>query len=239
MIPENTLAVGPALRWLGLAMSVLFVLSVLFVYRGGALWRRLRRKALERSLDKIKWHKLVAAILLSFSLLTSQMAFGQTAAPAPKLTRTEQYQKLMTVTNRIMVQLKKTCKTEQCAALSDEGVALVADAQPKAAKGWLVEEERLDFHNKLDSLFTRVIAAIQASKKTPETSKLKLPDGAACRAKNVVFDQDRCDQCYEVFETLAEICALYLGICETCALICLSTATLQFGHCLKEFCGGT
>jgi hypothetical protein len=237
MIPTESLAIGPAMRWLALALSGVFVFAAVVITAGDALFRRLQRKAFQRSLDKVA--KLVAAILLSFSLLTSQMSFAQTAAPAPKLTRTEQYQKLMTVTNRIMVQLKKTCKTEQCAALSDEGVALVADAQPKAAKGWLVEEERLDFHNKLDSLFTRVIAAIQASKKTPETSKLKLPDGAACRAKNVVFDQDRCDQCYEVFETLAEICALYLGICETCALICLSTATLQFGHCLKEFCGGT
>jgi hypothetical protein len=237
MIPTESLAIGPAMRWLALALSGVFVFAAVVITAGDALFRRLQRKAFQRSLDKVA--KLVAAILLSFSLLTSQMSFAQTAAPAPKLTRTEQYQKLMTVTNRIMVQLKKTCKTEQCAALSDEGLALVADAQPKAAKGWLAEEERLDFHNRLDSLLTRVIAAIQASKKTPDTSKLKLPDGAACRAKNVVFDQDRCDQCYEVFETLAEICALYLGICETCALICLSTATLQFGHCLKEFCGGT
>jgi hypothetical protein len=237
MIPTESLAIGPAMRWLALALSGVFVFAAVVITAGDALFRRLQRKAFQRSLDKVA--KLVAAILLSFSLLTSQMSFAQTAAPAPKLTRTEQYQKLMTVTNRIMVQLKKTCKTEQCAALSDEGLALVADAQPKAAKGWLAEEERLDFHNRLDSLLTRVIAAIQASKKTPDTSKLKLPDGAACRAKNVVFDQDRCDQGYEVFETLAEICALYLGICETCALICLSTATLQFGHCLKEFCGGT
>jgi hypothetical protein len=49
MIPENTLAVGPALRWLGLAMSVLFVLSVLFVYGGGALWRRVAGELLRES----------------------------------------------------------------------------------------------------------------------------------------------------------------------------------------------
>jgi hypothetical protein len=154
------------------------------------------------------------------------------------VTRAEQYTKLLTVVERVMVQLKKTCNTEQCAALSQEGVALVADAQPKQQKGWLVEEERLDFHNQLDSLLTRTIAAIQSSKKTPDTTKLKLPDGYACRAKNVVFDEDRCDLCYQVFETAAEICALYLGVCETCSLICLSVATLQFGHCLKQFCGG-
>jgi hypothetical protein len=86
----------------------------------------------------------------------------------------------------------------------------------------------------------RTITAIQASKKRPDSAKLKLPfDCPACQAKNVVYDQDRCDQCWAVFEQLAEICALYLGLCETCALICLSTATLQFGNCLERFCGGT
>ncbi len=85
MIPENTLAVGPALRWLGLAMSVLFVLSVLFVYGGGALWRRLERRALQRSLNKVEWQKIIPAILLSFLLpttFTAQLAYagGQTTA---------------------------------------------------------------------------------------------------------------------------------------------------------------
>jgi hypothetical protein len=227
-----------ALRWLAVALSSLFVFAVAVITAGDAIFRRLQRAAIKRELNKVQWRKLVMSILLSFSLLTFQFAFAQTA-PAPKVTRTEQYQKLLTVTANIMLQLKKTCKTDECAALSEEGLALVADAQPKAAKSWLVEEERLDFHTKLDSLLTRTIAAIQASKKTPDTAKLKLPDCPACRAKNVVYDQDRCDQCYEVFEQLAEICALYLGICETCALICLSAATLQFGNCLKRFCGGT
>jgi hypothetical protein len=72
-----------------------------------------------------------------------------------------------------------------------------------------------------------------------QDAKLKLPECPACQAKNVVYDQDRCDLCYQVFENAAEICALYLGVCETCALICLSVATLQFGNCLKRFCGGT
>jgi len=138
-----------------------------------------------------------------------------------------------------MVQLKKVCKSEECSSLADEGVALVVDAQPKQQKGWLAEEERLDFHNKLDSLLTRTIAAIQSNRKTPDTAKLKLPDGSACRAKNVVFDEDRCDLCYQVFEQLAEICALYLGISPDAAVICMATATLHFGHCLKEYCGGT
>jgi hypothetical protein len=236
MIPTESLAIGPAMRWLALALSNVFIFAVAVITAGDVLFRRLQRKAIQRSLNKLKWTPLVA-VCLSVSLLTSQMAFAQTV-PAPKMTRQEQYAKLLTVTGRIMVQLKKTCKTDQCAALSEEGFALVADGQPKAAKGWLIEEERLDFHNKLDSLLTRTIVAIQASKKTPDSAKLKLPDCATCRAKAVVYDQDRCDLCYEVFEQLAEICALYLGICETCALICLSTATLQFGHCLKEFCGG-
>src|SRR5260370_32124868 len=86
MIPENTLAVGPALRWLGLAMSVLFVLSVLFVYGGGALWRRLERRALQRSLNKVEWQKIIPAILLSFLLpttFTAQLAHAGCQTPAP------------------------------------------------------------------------------------------------------------------------------------------------------------
>jgi hypothetical protein len=236
IIPTESLAIGPAMRWLALALSGVFVFAVAVTTAGDVIFKRLQRAALKRELNKMQWHKLVPAILLSFALLNSQIAFAQ-SAPAPKVTRAEQYSKLLTVVSRIMVQLKKTCTTEQCAALSEEGVALVADGQPKAAKGWLIEEERLNFHDKLESLLTRTIAAIQ-SRKTAETAKLRLPDGSTCRAKNVVFDQDRCDLCYEVFEQAAEICALYLGVCETCSLICLSVATLQFGHCLKEFCGG-
>jgi hypothetical protein len=235
IIPTETLAIGPALRRIAIALSSLFVFSAFLITAGDAIFRRLQRRALQRSLNKVKWTPLIA-ICLSVFLFSSQLAFAQTA-PAPKVTRAEQYTKLLTVVERIIVQLKKTCTTEQCAALSQEGVALIADAQPKQQKGWLVEEERLDFHSKLDSLLTRAIAAIQ-SRKTPDTANLKLPNGSACRAKNVVFDEDRCDLCYQVFEAAAEICALYLGVCETCSLICLSVATLQFGHCLKEFCGG-
>jgi len=76
-------------------MSVLFVLSVLFVYEGNALWRRFQANQIKRELAKLKWTLLVA-LCLSFSLLTSQMAVGQTA-PAPKVTRAEQYTKLLTV----------------------------------------------------------------------------------------------------------------------------------------------
>ena len=41
-----------------------------------------QRTALERSLNKVG--KLIAAILLSFSLLTSQLAFGQTYSNSQK-----------------------------------------------------------------------------------------------------------------------------------------------------------
>ena len=173
------------------------------------------------------------------------MAFGQTAPPPSK--SAVQYQKLFTVMQGIMVQLKKACKTEECASLATEGAAIVTDAQPKQQKGWLVEEDRLVFHDKLDSLLTRVrnaVLANSAAKKNPEVAKLKIPEGLACHApkpgtKMVVYDEDRCDLCYQVFEQLAEICALYLGISPDAAVICMATATLQFGHCLKEYCGGT
>jgi hypothetical protein len=90
--------------------------------------------------------------------------------------------------------------------------------------------DRLVFHDKLDSLLTRVRNAVltnSAAKKNPEVAKLKIPEGLACRAprpgtKMVVYDQDRCDLCYQVFEQLAEICALYLGISPDAAVICMA-----------------
>jgi hypothetical protein len=71
MIPENTLAVGPALRWIGLAMLVLFLFSVFLITAGDALFRRLQRRAVQRSLNKVEWHKFmgVAALLLLCSCL--------------------------------------------------------------------------------------------------------------------------------------------------------------------------
>ncbi|MGC1559442.1 MAG: hypothetical protein WA820_06315 [Bradyrhizobium sp.] len=141
-----------------------------------------------------------------------------------------------------MVQLPRVCKTDECGSLATEGAALIADAQTKHQKGLLVDAERATFHDNLDSVLTRTIAAIRANRKTTTTAKVKLPDGFTCPAqpktKSVVFDQDRCDLCYEMFEQLAEICALYTIVSPDAALICLASATLQFGHCLKEFCGG-
>jgi hypothetical protein len=71
MIPENTLAVGPALRWIGLAMLVLFLFSLFLITAGDALFRRLQRRAVQRSLNKVEWHKFmgVAALLLLCSCL--------------------------------------------------------------------------------------------------------------------------------------------------------------------------
>ena len=235
MIPENTLAVGPALRWLGLAMSVLFVLSVLFVYGGGALWRRLQRKALERSLGKINWHRLVAAILLSVSLLTSQMAFGQTAPP--KSSTAARYHTLFAAVSTLAAQAKKACKTDACAKAADELAAVIADGQEKHSKGLLVNETRKQFHTDLEASLLKLRSAMMATLSEKEQKDLasRCP---ACKTQLQLkpVQNEECLLCDEVFHTSVEICLLYTGICQTCLLICISVAAISYSRCINDYC---
>jgi hypothetical protein len=235
MIPTESLAVGPAMRWLALALSSAFVFSVFVITAGDAIFRRLQRRALQRSLNKVEWHKLVAAILLSFSLLTSQMAFGQTA-PAPTSSAVR-YQKLFTLVSGIMKEVPKVCKTEACIKAAEEGAALIADAQEKHSKGLLVDEVRTQFHANLQTNLTALRMALLAT--LPEEKQKEIAARCpACKTAQVkpVQSSDECQLCEDVLEVTAEICALYLGTCNTCALICLSTAALAYGHCLRDYC---
>jgi hypothetical protein len=231
MIPENTLAVGPALRWIGLALSMLFVLPVLFVYAGGALWRRLQRKAVQRSLDKVA--KLVAAILLSFSLLTSQLAFGQTA-PAPSSSAVR-YQKLFTLVSGIAASTKDACKTEACLQAADELAAVVADGQEKYSKGLLINQTRKQFHADLNASLLKLRAALIATlpEKAQKEAASRCP---ACKPQLKPVQTDECSLCDEVLHTALEICALYLPFNQVAALICFSAAALAYGRCIEDFC---
>jgi hypothetical protein len=232
MIPENTLAVGPALRWIGLAMSMLFVLSVLFVYGGGALWRRLQRRALQRSLDKVA--KLVAAILLSFCLLTSQMAFGQTA-PAPKSSSATRYSKLFTLVSGIAASTKDACKTEACVQAADELAAVVADGKEKYSKGLLINETRKQFHADLDASLLKLRAALIAT--LPEKEQKEVASRCpTCKARLQPVQSEECSLCDEVLHTTLEICALYLPFNQVAALICFSAAAIAYGRCIEDFC---
>jgi hypothetical protein len=232
MIPENTLAVGPALRWLGLAMSVLFVLSVLFVYGGGALWRRLQRKAVQRSLDKVA--KIVTAVLLSFSLLTPQAAYSQT----PPTSIAARYQKLFTMVGGIMREVPKLCKSDACAKAAEEGTAIITDAQEKHSKGLLTGEALKQFHADLNANLLKVRAALIAS--LPEKDRNKIASRCPiCKTQVQVkpVQTEECQLCDEVLHTTLEICLLYsMELCPTCVLICISTAALAYGHCLQDFC---
>jgi hypothetical protein len=229
---EN-LAVNHIYLTLGIAGLVSMIVTGCAIEAGDALFKRFQRAAIKRELNKVA--KLVAAILLTFSLLTSQLAL---AAPPSKAAPELQYHRLFAVTNVIMVHMKKICKTDECTSLANEGLVLVADAQEKQKHGSLVGEERERFHQNLTSVLTRVRATLVNIQEKDHVAKL--PECPTCsNIKPVVFDEDRCDLCYETFEHLVEICALYLGICETCALICMSTAALQFGNCIRRFCDGT
>jgi hypothetical protein len=71
MVSTESLAMGPAMRWLALALSSVFIFAVAVITAGDAVFRRLQRRALQRSLNKVQWHKFmgVAVLLLLGSCL--------------------------------------------------------------------------------------------------------------------------------------------------------------------------
>jgi hypothetical protein len=86
MVSTESLAMGPAMRWLALALSSVFVFAVVLITAGDALFRRLQRRALQRSLDKVEWHKFMGVAVLL--LLSSCLA---RSAPITGLTQTWKY----------------------------------------------------------------------------------------------------------------------------------------------------
>lgn len=255
MIPE-TLAIGPTLRWLALALGGVFLFAVAVVTAGDAIFKRLQRKAIQRSLSKIKWMPLVA-LCLSFFLLTSQMAFAQTPNPTPKQLRAAQYQKLFLLVNGFLAQVNKNCKTPACAQAAEDGLALITDAQDKLQEGQFLEDEstRKQFHQKLEGALTRARTALiedadakrattKSSKNLPEVPSCPVPTRAATTKNGRVVlanlpDPYMCNECWEAFEVLAEICALYTIVSPEAALICLASATIGFARCIEDWCGDT
>jgi hypothetical protein len=183
----------------------LFLFAVFVITAGDALFRHLQRNQIKRELEKIG--APLVAICLSVSLLTSQLAFAQTAPPPQKATPEVQYQRLFKAVNLLVKRLKDVCKTEECAALVTEETALIADAQEKQKKGSLVNDERIQFHKNLDSLLIRVKTALVAvdAERDNGAARLRIPQRPAHSAgkpgvKTIVYDQDRCDLCYQVLK---------------------------------------
>jgi hypothetical protein len=133
---------------LGIAGCISMVLTGCAIQAGDVLYRRFSQAQLKRQLGKVT---PLIAVCLSVSLLTSQMAVGQTTTPKPQLApqeiRAQQYQKLFTVVGGLLVEIKKNCKTEACQQTADDGLALIADAQEKQKNGQLseIESNRKEF----------------------------------------------------------------------------------------------
>lgn len=187
------------------------------------------------------------------------MAFAQTPNPTPKAVRAAQYQKLFLLVNGFPAQLNKNCKTPACAQSATDGLALITDAQDKLQNEQFLDNEpiRKEFHQKLEGVLTRARtalienadtkrAATKSSKKLPELPSCPVPTRAATTAKKngrVVLanlpDPYMCNECWEAFEVLAEICALYTIVSPDAALICLASATIGFARCIQDWCGDT
>jgi hypothetical protein len=163
-------------------------------------------------------------------LLLASSGIVAQETPAEKLA--VRYQKLFAATSGIMVQVKQTCKTEECQKITEEGLALIVDAQDKYKKGELVGEEREQFHKHLESVLMRSINALKA--KSAKASSISVPSCPADRLKNVQTTD--CEFCDEVFHELVEICALYLVVNPDAALICFAAATLGYARCLHNSC---
>jgi hypothetical protein len=116
MIPtETSLAIGPAIRWLALALSSVFIFAVAVITAGDAIFRRLQRRALQRSLDKVEWHKFmgVAVLLLLASCLAR-------SAPITGLAESWRYDRVSgSGTLTILNQTHKAI-TGYCAAISED-----------------------------------------------------------------------------------------------------------------------
>ena len=222
---------------LGIAGLVSMILTGCAIQAGDALYKRFQRKAIERSLTKVA--KLVAAILLSFALFNSQLAFGQTT-PAPK--KPGNYQTLFALSSRIIAMTKTTCKAEECSKAADELAVVIKDGQDKHSRGILLAETRKQFHADFRTSLTKLRKAVIANMTEEDKAAMaKRPECPACDKAPVVrpvqeIDSERCHLCWDTLEVASEICALYLGTCNTCALICLSTAALAFGNCMERWC---
>jgi hypothetical protein len=234
MIPE-TLAIGPALGWVALALAGAFVFAVFLITAGDALYRRFERAQIKRELGKLKCTPLIA-VCLSVSLLTSQLAFGQTT-PAPKSSTALRYDTLFAAVSTLAVQAKKACKTEACAKATDELSTVIAAGKDKYSKGLLINETRKQFHTDLEAGLLKLRSAMMATLSEKEQKDLA-NQCPTCKTQLQLkpVQNEECLLCDEVFHTSVEICLLYTGICQTCLLICISVAAISYSRCINDYC---
>ena len=142
------------------------ILTGCAIQAGDVLYRRFARAQLKRQLGKLT---PLIAVCLSVSLLTSQMAVGQTTTQAKP--KRKSYQTMFTLASGIAVQSKNICKTDACAKAADELIIVVNDGQEKHRKGLLVDETRKQFHADFNAsllkLRTALVDSLPAAEKKP------------------------------------------------------------------------
>ena len=235
MILENTLAVAPALRWIGVSLLCLFVFSVFLITAGDALFRRLQRNQIKRELKKLKWVPL-AVFLTMFVALPA--AYAQTSEQASPQTQAETRQHLLVASSALMKHLKLACASEECQTLADQGLKMFAEAQQKLARNEMSDEEFKSFNAGLRAHMEKVREAILKSKTVDPTNVAQMKVAAPqCKTKfENVIKQSPCEQCTTVFERLALICSLYAVSCPSCFIACEALAIEQYSECLDTWC---
>jgi hypothetical protein len=189
--------------------------------------------------------KCVVSFILAFSLLGGT-GFSQSQNPPPQSQEEiakDKYQKLFSITNAWVVQAGKVCKTDACATLVPDTLKMLSDAKDKFDKKQFFENDRIEFHKKHLTNVTAIRNEMvqQMLAKHPEVAaaaSLKPPDVPALCRVGYYPSPDSCQICYDIFENLAEICALYAFVSPEASLICLAAATLGFGRCVLDNCQG-
>jgi hypothetical protein len=238
MIPTETLAVDSALRCIGVSLLGLFVAAVFVITAGDALFRCLQRNQIKRELSKLKWTPLVA-VCLSFSLLTSPMAYGQTEAKSPDVKAAE-IQKAVSRSVALLKNVQETCKTDECQQLATDGLKMLADIQAKHPSSVMTEEEWKAFKTAWQAHLMKVITAIHNANASTISSLAPLqvrPPMGACQGRVTnVIKTDPCGMCDKVFAAASAICSLYVITNPALAAACEAFAIYQYMECIDTWC---
>lgn len=177
-------------------------------------------------------HRVVVLLIAVLGVAHSApIALAQSA----KEVRDHNYAKLFSVSNGFFAELPNVCKSDACALIAADGNKIVSDGADKYGRGALVDTERIAFHKNLEAALQRGITELQRLPKSTATSA-ELRPHAKCLTVDGATETTACSACYDTYEVLAEICALYAFVSPSAALICLGAATVGFGRCVLDYC---
>jgi hypothetical protein len=212
------------------------IATALAIHIGSLLYRRFQHAAVKREFAKLKWTPLVA-VCLSVSLLTSQMALGQTEQTKEQL-RTANIQELLDRSVALMQHIKSSCKTAECAATAEQGLKILAEAKAKHAKGQLTGSEWKSFKAVWHDYLLFSLEVLQRNVPISDedvaaiTGKPSIGHGQLVP----VIVNDPCGMCSKVFAAASAICGMWALANPAYAAFCEAYAIQGFMECIDQWC---